>query len=52
MVVEKETVEVFHIIGKLHYFDSKLGYLKSNVEYAMLHKELGDELKEFLKQLV
>jgi UTP--glucose-1-phosphate uridylyltransferase len=51
MLMEKETVEAFHMTGKSHDCGSKLGYMKANVEYALRHKELGEEFTEYLKTL-
>ena len=51
MLMEKETVEAFHMTGKSHDCGSKLGYMKANVEYALRHNELGEEFKDYLKTL-
>ena len=51
MLIEKETVEAFHMTGKSHDCGSKLGYMKANVEYAMRHPELGDEFRTYLTKL-
>ena len=50
-LMEIETVEAFHMTGKSHDCGSKLGYMKANVEYALRHKDLGDEFKEYLRTL-
>jgi UTP--glucose-1-phosphate uridylyltransferase len=52
MLMEKETVEAFHMTGKSHDCGSKLGYMKANVEYALRHNELGEEFKAYLKTIV
>ena len=49
MLMEKETVEAFHMTGKSHDCGSKLGYMKANVEYALRHNDIGDELKQYLQ---
>jgi len=51
MLMEKETVEAFHMTGKSHDCGSKLGYMKANVEYALRHGELGEEFTNYLKTL-
>ena len=51
MLMEKETVEAFHMTGKSHDCGSKLGYMKANVEYALRHDELGEEFSNFLETL-
>ena len=52
MLMEKETVEAFHMTGKSHDCGSKLGYMKANVEYALRNKELGEEFKAFLQDII
>jgi len=52
MLMEKETVEAFHMSGKSHDCGSKLGYMKANVEYGLRHPDLGAEFKEYLTELV
>ena len=51
MLMEKETVEAFHMTGKSHDCGSKLGYMKANVEYGMRHPELAEEFKAYIKQI-
>jgi len=50
-LMNSETVEAFHISGKLHDCGSKLGYMKACVEYGLRNQELGAELKTFIKEL-
>jgi UTP--glucose-1-phosphate uridylyltransferase len=50
MLMERETVEAFHMSGKSHDCGSKLGYMKANVEYALRHPELKDQFKQFLTE--
>lgn len=52
MLMEKETVEAFHMTGKSHDCGSKLGYMKANVEYALRHAEMADEFKAYLQAIV
>ncbi len=51
MLMDKETVNAFHMTGKSHDCGSKLGYMIANVEYAMRHPELGDRFKAYLKSI-
>ena len=51
MLMERETVEAFHMTGKSHDCGSKLGYMKANVEYGLRHPELADDFKAYLKEL-
>ena len=52
MLMKKETVNAFHMTGKSHDCGSKLGYMMANVEYAIRHKELGDDFKDYLSKLM
>ena len=52
MLMERETVEAFHMSGKSHDCGSKLGYMKANVEYGLRHPELAEEFTEYLKVLI
>ena len=52
MLMEKETVEAFHMTGKSHDCGSKLGYMKANVEYGLRHPELAEAFKAYLKTVV
>jgi UTP--glucose-1-phosphate uridylyltransferase len=52
MLMEKETVEAFHMTGKSHDCGSKLGYMKANVEYALRHAEMADEFKAYLQEMI
>jgi UTP--glucose-1-phosphate uridylyltransferase len=49
MLMEKETVEAFHMSGCVHDCGDKLGYLKAIVEYAMRDEQLGEEFEVFLQ---
>jgi UTP--glucose-1-phosphate uridylyltransferase len=52
MLMEKETVEAFHMTGKSHDCGSKLGYMKANVEYGLRHPELAEDFKAYLNTVV
>jgi UTP--glucose-1-phosphate uridylyltransferase len=52
MLMEKETVEAFHMTGKSHDCGSKLGYMKANVEYALRHPEMADEFRAYVTDLI
>ncbi len=51
LLLEKEPVHAYHMVGKSHDCGNKLGYMKANVEYAMRHPELGAAFKTYLKSL-
>ncbi|WP_041543595.1 UTP--glucose-1-phosphate uridylyltransferase GalU [Oceanimonas sp. GK1] len=52
MLMDKERVDAHHITGKSHDCGSKLGYMKANVEYGLRHKELGEDFRRYLQQLL
>ena len=51
MLIEKETVEAFHMTGISYDCGDKIGYMKAFVEYGLHHNKLGDEFKSYLKEL-
>ena len=51
MLIEKETVEAFHMTGISYDCGDKIGYMKAFVEYGLHHNKLGDEFKSYLKTL-
>ncbi len=51
-LIEEETVEAFHLIGKSYDCGSKLGYMKAFVEYGNQHSESGNEFSSFLASFV
>jgi len=50
MLIEKETVEAYHMKGKSHDCGNKLGYMQAFVEYGIRHQSLGEEFKGWLKE--
>jgi UTP--glucose-1-phosphate uridylyltransferase len=52
MLMEKQTVNAYYMKGKSHDCGNKQGYMQANVEHALRHKEIGDDFKQYLKQLV
>lgn len=46
-----EKVYAYHFEGKRYDCGSKLGYLQANVEYGLMHEELGNEFRQYLKTL-
>ncbi|MGL9774177.1 MAG: UTP--glucose-1-phosphate uridylyltransferase GalU [Sodalis sp. (in: enterobacteria)] len=49
MLVDKETVEAYHLMGLSHDCGNKLGYMQAFVEYGLRHESLGKEFKTWLK---
>ncbi|MGY4676609.1 UTP--glucose-1-phosphate uridylyltransferase GalU [Pasteurella sp. P03HT] len=52
MLIEKETVEAFHMTGKTFDCGDKIGYMQAFVEYGLQHEQLGQPFKAYLKQLL
>jgi len=52
MLMDKETVEAYHMKGKSHDCGNKLGYMQAFVEYGIRHNTLGDEFKTWLEGAV
>lgn len=51
-LMQQEQVDAYYMKGKSHDCGSKLGYMKANVDYALRHPELGEELKDYLKTVI
>ena len=45
MLIEKETVEAYHMKGKSHDCGNKLGYMQAFVEYGIRHNSRVKNLK-------
>lgn len=52
MLMEKETVEAYHLKGVSHDCGNKLGYMQAFVEYGLRHNALGDEFAQWLRETV
>ncbi|TCV99939.1 UTP--glucose-1-phosphate uridylyltransferase GalU [Biostraticola tofi] len=52
MLMEKETVEAYHLKGLSHDCGNKLGYMQAFVEYGLRHPSLGDEFTKWLKETI
>lgn len=50
MLMDKETVEAYHLKGLSHDCGNKLGYMQAFVEYGLRHESLGKEFKTWLKE--
>lgn len=51
MLMESEKVDAYGVIGKSLDCGSKLGYVQANIELALRHPEMGDDVREFIKSL-
>ncbi|THA17129.1 UTP--glucose-1-phosphate uridylyltransferase, partial [Rodentibacter pneumotropicus] len=49
MLLEKETVEAFHMTGNSFDCGDKIGYMQAFVEYGIQHEKLGKAFKAFIK---
>lgn len=52
LLIEKETVEAFHMTGETFDCGDKIGYMQAFVEYGLHHPKLGNQFKDYLKKLV
>lgn len=52
MLMDKETVEAYHMKGVSHDCGNKLGYMQAFVEYGIRHKTLGEDFKTWLEATV
>lgn len=52
MLMEKETVEAYHLKGVSHDCGNKLGYMQAFVEYGLRHNALGNEFAGWLHEAV
>jgi len=52
MMMEKETVEAYHLKGVSHDCGNKLGYMQAFVEYGVRHPVLGEDFKAWLAENV
>lgn len=43
-LIEVDEVFAYHILGKSHDCGNKLGYMKAQIEYALAHKEIGEDV--------
>ena len=51
MLIQQETVEAFVMKGKTYDCGDKIGYMKAFVEYGLHHEKLGENFKQYLKEL-
>ncbi|HHL2561313.1 TPA: UTP--glucose-1-phosphate uridylyltransferase GalU [Yersinia enterocolitica] len=51
-LMDKESVDAFHMTGKSHDCGDKLGYMKAFVTYGMRHKTEGEKFTAWLKQQI
>ncbi|MBS9427374.1 UTP--glucose-1-phosphate uridylyltransferase GalU [Photorhabdus akhurstii] len=51
MLIEKESVEAYHLQGVSHDCGNKLGYMQAFVRYGMKHHTLGKEFTDWLMAL-
>ena len=52
LMLKQESIYAFLFSGKRYDCGSKLGYLMANIDYGLKHKEFGDELRNYIKDLV
>ncbi|KML67357.1 UTP--glucose-1-phosphate uridylyltransferase GalU [Pectobacterium peruviense] len=52
MLMEKETVEAYHLKGVSHDCGNKLGYMQAFVEYGLRHDGLGEDFAQWLQETI
>jgi UTP--glucose-1-phosphate uridylyltransferase len=52
LLLKKEKVYGYVFEGKRHDTGDKLGFLKATVEFALKRKDLGEPLRQYLKELI
>jgi UTP--glucose-1-phosphate uridylyltransferase len=50
-LLKYEKVRVYRVKGKRYDCGNKLGYLEATVEYGLAHPELGEDFRDYLKEL-
>jgi len=50
--LNKEKIYAYEFQGTYYGVGDKIGFLKANVAYALKMKDIGRELREFLKQIL
>lgn len=51
MLMESEKVDAYGVVGKSLDCGSKLGYVQANIELALRHPDMGDDVRKFIKSL-
>jgi UTP--glucose-1-phosphate uridylyltransferase len=51
MLMDTEQVEAYGVVGRSLDCGSKLGYVTANIELALRHPEMGEQVREFIKSL-
>jgi UTP--glucose-1-phosphate uridylyltransferase len=49
-LMEQQTVEAYHIVGKSHDCGNKAGLMMANIEYGLQHEDTKEAIQEFLEQ--
>ncbi|MGK2960053.1 MAG: UTP--glucose-1-phosphate uridylyltransferase GalU [Candidatus Malihini olakiniferum] len=52
MLMEKETVEAYHLKGVSYDCGNKLGYMRAFVEYGLRHNTLGNDFANWLNEMI
>lgn len=52
MLMQRETVEAYHLKGVSHNCGNKLGYMQAFVQYGMRHASLGKDFSQWLQRLM
>ncbi|MFB6434660.1 MAG: UTP--glucose-1-phosphate uridylyltransferase GalU [Candidatus Malihini olakiniferum] len=52
LLMEKETVEAYHLKGMSHDCGNKLGYMRAFVKYGLRHNALGNDFANWLNKTI
>lgn len=52
MLMQRETVEAYHLKGMSHDCGNKLGYMQAFVQYGTRHASLGKDFSQWLQRLI
>ncbi len=50
MLIERETVEALHIVGRSHDCGNKLGFIRAKMAYSLHHREVGKYVKQVVTE--
>lgn len=52
MLLTLDKIQAYNIIGKSFDCGNKFGYMQANIEYSIMHNQIGTNIKNFLKNFV
>lgn len=52
ILMQMMDIEAYNIVGHSHDCGNKLGYVQTFIEYALRNKEVGEDIKKFIQNLI